>query len=617
MNGELPPRTIHDLLVGQAARYDQAPAIVTLDKTTLTYRGLLIEVDAAVAALAVAGVGRGIRVAMTFPNTPDALVLMLALMADMVCVPMNPALARASCYALLRDLRVAALIAPDGEDTHAVAVARELGLTLLRLSPRAVGVAGGFTLHVEAARPRTSVAQQWPRPDDLAILFQTSGTTAQPKTVPLTQAQVVARARTQPIDGADRCLFVPPMYTAGAMAHTLLAPIAAGASIGFPRGGGTFELLQALERLDITYFSTNPAVLASLHEQITERPPKRPLALRFIRSAGSALTAALQLRIEAAFGVPVIQGYGTTETGTVAGNPLPPGRRKHGSVGPSVGPEIAIADENGKHLGPNLPGEIVVRSPGVMSGYESDRDANRDAFRDGWLRTGDLGHLDQDGYLFITGRLKEIINRGGFKVSPAEVDAALLRHPDVLEAAAFGVGHPTLGEDVAAAAVVRSNATLSPRELREFSFEHLTPYKIPTAIVFVAALPRSATRKVDRSALAKDLKHALRTNFVAPRNAPEDLVASIFAEVLGIGRVGVGDNFFELGGDSLRGAQVTMRVNAAFGSNLAVETLFRSPILADFAAAVLADLRKQGDASTLAAAPTDVRARAIPRRPRS
>lgn len=616
MNGERLPRTIHDLLVRQADRRDQAPAIVSLDQATLTYRGLLIEVEGAVAALAAAGVGRGARVAMTFANAPDALVLMLALMAGTVCIPMNPALDRASCDALLRNLRVAALIAPDGVDTHAVAVARALGLTLLRLARRADRVAGGFALRVEATRtPITPVTQQWPQADDLAILFRTSGTTAQPKTVPLTQAQVVARSSTQPIDCADRCLFVSPMYTAGAMAHTLLASIAAGASIGFPREAGTSALLEALEQLDITYFSANPAVLASLHEQISERPLTRPLALRFIRSAGSSLTTALQLRIEAAFGAPVIQGYGTTEAGTVAGNPLPPGRRKHGSVGLSVGPEIAIADENGKHLGPDLTGEILVRSAGVMSGYENDRDSNRDAYRDGWLRTGDLGHLDQDGYLFISGRIKEIINRGGFKVSPAEVDAALLRHPDVLEAAAFGVRHPTLGEDVAAAAVIRHHATLSPQELREFAFEHLTPYKIPTTIVFVAALPRNATRKVDRSALAKELEHALRKGFVAPRNAREALVASIFAEVLRIDRVGADDNFFERGGDSLRGTQVIMRVNAVFGSNLAVEHLFRSPILADFAAAVTADLRSRG-ATTLVAAPADPRARAVPKRPR-
>jgi acyl carrier protein len=285
----------------------------------------------------------------------------------------------------------------------------------------------------------------------------------------------------------------------------------------------------------------------------------------------------------------VIQGYGLSETGTIAGNPLPPGRRKHESVGLSAGPEIAIASESGERLGSNLTGEIIVRSPGVMSGYENDPGADRDAFRDGWFRTGDLGHIDEDGYLFVTGRIKEIINRGGFKVSPAEVDAVLLRHPDVLDAAAFGVHHPTLGEDVAAAAVIRDQGKISPQQLREFALEHLAPYKVPSTIMFVVTLPRNATRKIDRSALARDLEFALCRDFVPPRNAQEDLVAAIFAEVLGIDRVGANDNFFALGGDSLRGMQVITRVNLALGSNLTVAGLFRWPTVADFAARIRPD----------------------------
>jgi oxalate---CoA ligase len=614
MNGETHPRTIHDLLLQQADHCRRAPAIVVRDREALTYGELSDEVERTIAALAATGIAGGARVAMTFPNGPDAMVLMLALMAGVVCIPMNPALDSATCEALLKILRAAAVIAPEGVDARAVATARSLGLQVLRLVRRSDDVAGAFDLRFETKR--APVPHEWPQLDDVAILFQTSGTTAQPKTVPLTQAQVIARSRTQPITGADRCLFVPPMYTAGAMAHTLLAPIAAGASIGFPRAHGKFALLEALEELEITYFSANPAVLASLLKQLAERPSTRPNALRFIRSAGSALTAALQLRVEEAFGVPVIQGYGTTEAGTVAGNPLPPGRREPGSVGLSVGPQIAIADENGEHLGPKLTGEIVVRSPGVMSGYENDRDANRDAFRDGWLRTGDLGHLDDDGYLFLTGRIKEIINRGGFKVSPAEVDAALLRHPDVVDAAAFGVNHPTLGEDVAAAVVIRDQGKISPRQLREFAFGLLAPYKIPSTIVFVSMLPRNATRKIDRSALGRDLRHALRKSFVAARNAEEALVASIIAEVLGIDRVGAEDNFFELGGDSLRGAQVILRVNAALGSNLAVESLFQWPIVADFAAAVPVDPCNRDGPPPLTPPSDDLRPLAVPKRSR-
>ena len=171
-----------------------------------------------------------------------------------------------------------------------------------------------------------------------------------------------------------------------------------------------------------------------------------------------------------------------SEAGSIAQNPLPPAPRKSGSVGVSAGPDIAIVDDGGAFVGPDVAGEIVVRGPGTMSGYEDDPDANRRAFHEGWFRTGDSGHLDAEGYLFITGRIKEIINRGGMKVAPAEIDEALMRHPAVADAVAFGVPHPTLGEDVAAAVVVRESATVSVQELREFAFVHLAPHKVPSTI---------------------------------------------------------------------------------------------------------------------------------------
>jgi acyl carrier protein len=221
-----------------------------------------------------------------------------------------------------------------------------------------------------------------------------------------------------------------------------------------------------------------------------------------------------------------------------------------------------------------------------MSGYEGDPEASRDAFRDGWLRTGDLGYRDEDGYLFLVGRVKELVDRGGFKVSPAEIDAALMRHPDIAEAAAFGVPHPRLGEDLAVAVVLRAGRAVSPQQLREFALAALAPHKVPTTFALVATLPRNARRKVDRAALARDHAAASRREFVPPRTAQESLVAAVFAEVLGIERVGADDNFFELGGDSLRGTQAVMRIAEALGVRLAVPDLFRWPVAGDLAAAI-------------------------------
>jgi hypothetical protein len=210
-------------------------------------------------------------------------------------------------------------------------------------------------------------------------------------------------------------------------------------------------------------------------------------------------------------------------------------------------------------------------------------EANREAFRDGWFRTGDFGYFDADGYLFLTGRVKELINRGGLKVSPYEVDAALMRHPDIADAATFAVPHPTLGEDVNAAVVVR-NASVTEQELRDFALEQLAPYKVPSRIVTVAELPRSPLGKVRRREFASLLGESLDRKFTPPRDGSEELIARLFAEVLGVPRVGAFDNFFQLGGDSLRGAQVVARINAILGSDFATALLFRRPTVAELAA---------------------------------
>jgi acyl-CoA synthetase (AMP-forming)/AMP-acid ligase II len=572
------------LLVAQARRCMGAPAVLAARRDPLGYERLSAEVERALASLAAMGIGRCCRVAVAVPDGAEAFVLMLSLMSGAVCVPCNPAESAAWWTAMLPRLRAAALVAPAGADIAAVVVARSLGMQVVRLTPRGGGEAGTFDLRAETVRP--TVAPVPAMPEDVAIVFQTSGTTATPKLIPVTQAQLVARAWAQPIDAADRSLMVAPMFAAGPVAHSMLSPIAAGASIAFPDGIDEAAILRAIAELRPTCFSANPALLRALAERRASETPPSSHALRYIRTAGSPLPESLQRQAEQMWGVPVIQGYGISEAGTVAGNPLPPRQRKADSVGVSVGPPFAIVDEGGADVGPGATGEVVVRGPGVMSGYEGDPEANRTAFRDGWLRTGDLGYRDGDGYLFLVGRVKELVDRGGFKVSPAEVDAALMRHPDVAEAAAFGVPHPRLGEDLAMAVVVRAGRTVSPQQLREFALSELAPHKVPTSFVFVAALPRNARRKVDRAALARDHATAARDEFVAPRTAEEALVVASFAAVLGIDRVGVGDNFFALGGDSLRGAQAIARIGDALGLDLAVSNLFRWPVAGDLAAAI-------------------------------
>jgi aryl carrier-like protein len=219
----------------------------------------------------------------------------------------------------------------------------------------------------------------------------------------------------------------------------------------------------------------------------------------------------------------------------------------------------------------------------VVAAYENDPEANAQAFHDGWFRTGDLGYLDEEGYLFLTGRVKEQINRGGAKVSPSEVDAALMRHPDVVDAATFAVAHATLGEDVAAAVVVRDGAAVTAQQLRDFAFGELATFKVPSRIALVPALPKTPQGKIRRRDLAQALARHLRPDHVAASGAHEELAARLFSDVLGVARIGAHDNFFDLGGDSLRGSQLVTRVNAALGLDLDPAMLFRRPTVAEFA----------------------------------
>jgi hypothetical protein len=300
----------------------------------------------------------------------------------------------------------------------------------------------------------------------------------------------------------------------------------------------------------------------------------------------------------------VVEALGMTEAShQVSSNPLPPRTRKPGSVGLATGPEIGIMNDAGALLPAGATGEIVLRGPNVTRGYASPPEANAKAFAQGWFRTGDQGLLDAEGYLFLTGRLKEIINRGGEKVSPREVDEALLEHPAVAQAVAFAVPHATLGEDVAAAVVLRAGASATGNEIREFSFGRLAGFKVPSVVLVVDAIPKGPTGKLQRIGLADKLRDRLATVYVAPRDDVEVLLADTWREVLGRESVGVQDNFFVIGGDSLRGARVMARVNELFAIDLPVSTAFRQPTVEQLARRVrevATPARLAGIAATLA-----------------
>jgi oxalate---CoA ligase len=255
--------------------------------------------------------------------------------------------------------------------------------------------------------------------------------------------------------------------------------------------------------------------------------------------------------------VPVIEAYGMTEAShQMASNPLPPARQKPGSVGLAAGPEVSILGEDGRLLDAGRKGEIVIRGRTVTRGYESNAESNQAAFRDGWFRTGDLGYMDAEGYLFLVGRIKEIINRGGEKVSPREVDEALLEHPGVLQAVAFGMPHPTLGEEVAAAVVPRSGQILEEAALQEFARGRLAEFKVPKRILIVAEIPKGPTGKVQRTVVFQRLRESLAGSGARPRDELEERIAAIWRRVLKREEIGIHENFFSAGGDSLQALRV-------------------------------------------------------------
>ncbi|MBE0594643.1 MAG: non-ribosomal peptide synthetase, partial [Gemmatimonadales bacterium] len=425
--------------------------------------------------------------------------------------------------------------------------------------------------------------------DRVALILHTSGTTARPKIVPLSQANLAASARSiarhLALEPTDRGLNVMPLFHIHGLVGSMLASIAAGASIVCTPGFDDERFFEWVARFEPTWYTAVPTI----HQAVLARGEAyRRLApahrLRFVRSSSASLPPKVLHALETLFDAPVVEAYGMTEAShQMASNPLPPATRKPGTVGVSAGAEITILDAAGSHLPRGATGEIAIRGPGVTAGYEANPQANASAFTDGWFRTGDLGQLDEEGYLRIEGRIKEIVNRGGEKVSPREVDEALLEHEGVAQAAAFAIPHPTLGEDLAAAVVPRPGASLDEDELRGFLFGRLAEFKIPSRLLVLDAIPKGPTGKVQRTSLHKALHAHLSVAGEAPANEFERIIAGAIETVLGLDGIGREDNFFALGGDSLSGMRVIGRVNEDLGCGLRPADLFRHPTVAGLA----------------------------------
>ena len=478
------------------------PALRVPGGPTLTYDALRRQVDRLSADLRGLGVQRGDRVAMVLPNSLEALVAFLAVSNIATAAPLNPAYKEDEFRFYMDDTGARALVLPTQGGEAADAAAPD---SVLRIT-----VAADDQGEVSFSPTAASTDGPGPDPDEVALVLHTSGTTSRPKRVPLTHANLIASVRnivaTYGLTPEDVSLCVMPLFHVHGLVASVLSAFGSGGTVVLPPRFNALGFWPVAREHDVTWFSAVP----TMHQALVARARRRddgdaaPGRLRFIRSCSAPLAAATMRDMEERFGVPVLEAYGMTEAAhQMASNPLPPGERIPGAVGPGTGVDIGVMDEAGALLAQGERGEVVIRGPNVIRAYESNPEANASSFTGGWFRTGDEGVLDAQGYLTLTGRIKELINRSGEKISPREIDEVLMAHPAVAEAVAFAVPHPTHGEEPGVAVVL--NEAVPEAELVAHCRAHLADFKCPRKIYVVDALPRTATGKIQRRIVAATL----------------------------------------------------------------------------------------------------------------
>jgi oxalate---CoA ligase len=580
--------TLYQLLSQRAKEHPQDPAVLGLERSPLSFSQLFELVISVGSQLRALGLGQESCVAIVLPNGPEMATAFLAVSSWTVSAPLNPAYAAQEFEFYLSDLKAEALVVEQGSDSVAIGVAERLGLSVVEIAPDGSGVAGRFSMaSAGVAEPVACSASS----ESPALVLHTSGTTAKPKLVPLSQANLLASARhvagTLKLTTDDRCLNIMPLFHIHGLVAAVLSSIYSAASIVCTPGFQAPRFFDWMKEFDPTWYTAVP----TMHQAILLQATMRKVAagrLRFIRSSSASLAPSVMNELEQLFRVPVIEAYGMTEAAhQMTCNPLPPRERKQGSVGLAAGPEVMVVDDDWQRLSPGQTGEVVVRGPNVTSGYIQNPQANAVSFRDGWFRTGDQGVMDSDGYLHLTGRLKEIINRGGEKISPREIDEVLLRHPAVAQAVTFALPDVRLGEDVACAVVLHSGQEATTEEIRAYAADTLASFKVPRHILFLEDIPKGPTGKLQRVGLAAKL--GLETAVPSsterapepPETAVEKMLAGIWEEVLRVKGVGRNESFLQLGGDSILMVQVHSRILDRLGLDLSFPDLFNAPALAE------------------------------------
>lgn len=598
--GRLPEgETVLGPVVAWAGRSPDHPAIIEPAGKVITYRDLTVILPAWNHALSRVGLKRGSRIALVLPNGAEMAAAFLGVTATAVCVPLNPSYSREEFSFFLTDTGCDAVLGSPRHPTAAEPAADELGIPCYQLRDIEEVVAGASPVPDGAVSgmPGDVPAGYWARPDENALILHTSGTTGRPKRVPLRQDRVcrnaAAIAGSLGLTTADRCLNLMPLFHVHGLIGCLLATLYSGGTTIAAPGFQPDRIAAWLRDLSPTWYSAVPAIHHALLRVSRQEDDVRH-RLRFIRSCSAPLPPSLLNDLEERFRVPVIEAYGMTEAAhQIASNPLPPSPHKPGSVGVPTGYSVSIRSPGWEEQVPGDRGEVWISGDNLFSGYEGNPAANAEEFRSGFFRTGDEGYVDDDGYLHLTGRVKELINKGGEKVAPREIEEVFLRFPGVDQAVAFSIPHPELGEDIGIILVASPNHELRPAELRQHALIHLAPWKVPSKMDVRGEIPKGPTGKIIRRELSalmassrpEPAPGSFRT---AEETCPEleEPVRTIWKEVLQREQIGPDEDFFAIGGYSLTALAITTRLEQEFGTELPPTILFEAPTIRELAAVI-------------------------------
>lgn len=482
---------------------DNNIAITSINNPPLYYKDLKLLINNISRQLSGNEILNKSRAAIVLPNGPHMATSFLAISSYMSAAPLNLNYKAEEFEFYLEDLKPKLVLVEPNSNNAVVGVAKKLKIPVCEIKVKNDAPSGMFDLFIK------NNDYNLPNEDDEALVLHTSGTTSRPKIVPLTNKNVFSSSKnislSLELTEKDHCLNIMPLFHIHGLIAVLASSMKVGASVCATNGFNALKFLDLAKSEKISWYSGVP----TMHQAILMRVDKnlelaKNLNLRFLRSSSASLPPAVFEKLNSAFDCPVIEAYGMTEaTHQMTSNPLPPKKQKAGFVGIPSGPEVCIMNEDDKILNQGKEGEVCIKGTNVTLGYENNPEANKSSFSNGWFRTGDQGYFDKDGYLKISGRLKEIINKGGEKISPLEIDNVLMNHPAIEQAVCFGYNDKMLGEDIATAIIVKEGKKCSEDDIKSYSKEKLAKFKIPKKIFFVNEIPKGATGKLQRNVLAK------------------------------------------------------------------------------------------------------------------